>query len=174
MDIQYNRNEETKTVKVAKTSRTQNGDVGETHSDSTNGKEDEKMEAANTAGVDSTIDDEELLDLNDDNEIETTVIFLPNVWSLMPNSIEYQKIVDAYKNYIENPPDEEASTQKQESKQTEQTSDKAQADPNGLAKESTDANQAGAGAVDASDASKSIKALISYLKIILLIFHELI
>ena len=159
MDIQYNRNEETKTVKVAKTSRTQNGDIAETHSDSSNGKEDEKMEA-NTADVDSTIDDEELLDLNDDNEIETTVIFLPNVWSLMPNSIEYQKIVDAYKNYIENPPDEEASTQKQESKQTEQSSDKAQADPNSLAKESTDATQAGAGTVDAIDASKSIKALI--------------
>jgi hypothetical protein len=159
LDIQYNRNEETKTVKVAKTSRTQNGDIAETHSDSSNGKEDEKMEA-NTADVDSTIDDEELLDLNDDNEIETTVIFLPNVWSLMPNSIEYQKIVDAYKNYIENPPDEEASTQKQESKQTEQSSDKAQADPNSLAKESTDATQAGAGTVDAIDASKSIKALI--------------
>ena len=169
MDIQYNRNEETKTVKVAKTTRTQNGDVGETHSDRSNGKDDDKTEG-NTAGVDSTIDDEELLDLNDDNEIETTVIFLPNVWSLMPNSIEYQKIVDAYKNYIENPPDEEASTLKQESKQTEQTSDKAQADPNGLVKESTDANQAGAGAVDASDASKSIKALISYLKIIIFVF----
>ncbi len=157
MDIQYNRNEETKTVKLPKTSRIHNGD--------SHGEDgDEKMDAeATTNGADSTSDDEELLDLNDDNEIETTVIFLPNVWSLMPNSIEYQKIIDAYKNYIENPGDEEAASQKQ-GEQTE--SNGANAACGGTANQAV----AGGDTVDTSDASKAIKALILYLKISYIIY----
>jgi len=44
------------------------------------------------------------LSLNDQKHLENTIIFLPNVWSLMPNSVEYQKLVDEYKAFIENPP----------------------------------------------------------------------
>ena len=59
--------------------------------------------------LDGTSDDIDanLLDLDEDSNVETTVIFLPNVWSLMPTNVEYQKIAEAYKNYIENPPVEE-------------------------------------------------------------------
>lgn len=44
------------------------------------------------------------LSLNDDRHVENTVIFVPNVWTLMPTSAEYEQIVEAYKNFIENPP----------------------------------------------------------------------
>ena len=45
-----------------------------------------------------------LISLNDDRHIENTVIFLPNVWTLMPTSVEYEKIAAAYKDFIDNPP----------------------------------------------------------------------
>ena len=77
MEIQYNRKEDYRTVILPKQSDLN----GDTKPDAT-------------------------LSLNDSKDIETTVIFLPNIWSLMPNSIEYQKVVDAYKEYIENPPAE--------------------------------------------------------------------
>ena len=45
--------------------------------------------------------------VNDESYVEHTVIFLPNVWSLMPNSAEYKNIVEAYKNFVDNPPEKE-------------------------------------------------------------------
>lgn len=76
MDIQYNRNEEYKAV--SKTS-------------------------SNLAGEPSSNDNENLpcVTFNDDSDVDTTVIFVPNVWSLTPNTLEYQKIVEAYKNLID-------------------------------------------------------------------------
>ncbi len=73
MDIQYNRNEEFKTNKTSNLTET------------------------------SPLDNEDRpnVTFNDDSDVDTTVIFLPNVWSLTPNSLEYQKIVEAYKNLID-------------------------------------------------------------------------
>lgn len=45
------------------------------------------------------------LSVNDDRHIENTVIFVPNVWTLMPTSVEYDKIAETYKNFIDNPPE---------------------------------------------------------------------
>jgi hypothetical protein len=78
MDIQYNRSEGYRTVV--------------------------KHDVMDGEQIDS---EQNMLDLEEDSEIETTVVFLPNVWSLMPTNIEYQKIVEAYKNFIDNPPAEE-------------------------------------------------------------------
>ena len=85
MDIQYNRNEDFKTIILpTKLSAGSNEATGE--------------ESAQRAATEAT------LMLNDDKDVETTVMFLPNVWSLMPNSVEYQKLVESYANFIENPP----------------------------------------------------------------------
>lgn len=79
MDIQYNRNEEYKPVKESSAEPTLD---------------------QNQNGIDDSIHKPSLT-FNDDPDIETTVIFLPNVWSLMPNSLEYQKIVESYKSLID-------------------------------------------------------------------------
>lgn len=88
MDIQYNRNEDYKSTIIRNNINTTNTNTGPP-SPSLHGEQ---------------IEDREELNLNDDKDVETTVLFLPNVWSLMPTSIEYQKVVDGYKNLIENPP----------------------------------------------------------------------
>lgn len=49
--------------------------------------------------------DEETISLDDDKYVENTVIFVPNVWSLMPTNIEYQKQVEAYQALIEQEPE---------------------------------------------------------------------
>ena len=125
MDIQYNRNEEFKTVALSSSSQQtskssrldeqqkpadENGDeASETVKTSTSASQDAEM--ANSATGEDTASTQKTattpkvrLDLNDDSDIETTVIFVPNIWSLMPNSIEYQKIAEAYKHFIDNPP----------------------------------------------------------------------
>ena len=85
LDIQYNRNEDFKTIILPnKLNSESNEATGE--------------ESAQRAATEAT------LMLNDDKDVETTVMFLPNVWSLMPNSVEYQKLVEGYANYIDNPP----------------------------------------------------------------------
>lgn len=114
MDIQYNRNEDVKTVELnenlAHASTTTITTAAETE---TPAPDDTDANDANSAGItnptssQATVAYKAALDLNDDSDIETTVIFVPNIWSLMPNSIEYQQIVEAYKNFIENPPIEE-------------------------------------------------------------------
>ena len=95
MDIQYNRNEDMKTDELP-ANDAEDPEV----------KADEEETTTTTTTKDATTGDsfKASLDLNDDIDLETTVIFLPNIWSLMPNSIEYQTISDAYKNLIENPP----------------------------------------------------------------------
>ncbi len=97
LDIQYNRNEDYKTIILP-----QNSHSNEKKSLDIEDAAEKLNEPELKSG--STKKPEATLLLNDDKEIETTVIFLPNIWSLMPTSIEYQKIVDAYKNFIENPP----------------------------------------------------------------------
>lgn len=86
MDIQYNRNEDYKTV------------VTKSESDAT--------ESMDTSSSFSTT--KAKLELDDHDDIETTVMFLPNVWSLMPTTNEYNKLVEEYKNFVENPPAPEA------------------------------------------------------------------
>jgi hypothetical protein len=73
LDIQYNRNEEYKTVKTSNLTESSSNDN------------------ENRPNV----------TFNDDPDVDTTVIFLPNVWSLAPNSLEYQKIVEAYNKLID-------------------------------------------------------------------------
>ncbi len=131
MDIQYNRNEDVKTVSLSsKTSKSSKTD--EQHGESENQEATDKNEedvpttdsASDLNGYASKSDkscvpnasNKIKLDLNDDKDIETTVIFVPNIWSLMPNSIEYQKIVEAYKNYIDNPPIDEEEAEPEETK----------------------------------------------------------
>jgi hypothetical protein len=93
MDIQYNRNEGYRTV--VKHFQYENNS--------------EENSAEETA--------EETVQLNEDRDIETTVIFLPNVWSLLPTSEEYKQIVEAYKNFIDNPPEEQNFKQQQQQEQ---------------------------------------------------------
>ncbi len=121
MDIQYNRNEDFKTIILPNnknTSCNSNSTSSSTSSkNSSSSIEPTATAAQRTDGPKQKILDDEssakqtlteaTLLLNDHKEIETTVIFLPNVWSLMPNSVEYQKIVESYKNFIENPPAEQ-------------------------------------------------------------------
>jgi hypothetical protein len=73
LDIQYNRNEEYKTIKTSNLTETSPNDN------------------ENRPNV----------TFNDDSDVDTTVIFLPNVWSLTPNSLEYQIIVEAYNKLID-------------------------------------------------------------------------
>ncbi|RNA45086.1 p30 dbc [Brachionus plicatilis] len=54
--------------------------------------------------TDGTSDEESLI-LDDEKYVENTVIFVPNVWSLMPTNVEYQKQVEAYQSLIEKEPD---------------------------------------------------------------------
>lgn len=89
MDIQYNRNEGIRTVV---TNTNNNGEPSQKHQEDTIGKETNDKETKSNLKI----------SLNDDRYIENTVIFLPNVWSLMPTSIEYQKLVESYKYYIDN------------------------------------------------------------------------
>ena len=110
MDIQYNRNEEIKTIELNE-NMAKNGDQETTSAlpdDATVTSVNESTGITNTTSASTTapssIAYKASLDLNDDNDVETTVIFVPNIWSLLPNSIEYQQIVEAYKNFIENPP----------------------------------------------------------------------
>ena len=110
MDIQYNRNEEIKTIELNE-NMAKNGDQETTSAlpdDAAATSVNESTGITNTTSATTTtpssIAYKAALDLNDDNDVETTVIFVPNIWSLMPNSIEYQQIVEAYKNFIENPP----------------------------------------------------------------------
>jgi hypothetical protein len=110
LDIQYNRNEEIKTIELNE-NMAKNGDQETTSAlpdDATVTSVNESTGITNTTSATTTapssIAYKAALDLNDDNDVETTVIFVPNIWSLMPNSIEYQQIVEAYKNFIENPP----------------------------------------------------------------------
>jgi hypothetical protein len=85
MDIQYNRSEGYRTVVKY------------------------EMDGCEQQANDSSDQQENvnMLDLDEDSDVETTVVFLPNVWSLMPTNIDYQKIVEVYKNFIDNPPVEE-------------------------------------------------------------------
>lgn len=62
--------------------------------------------------VNGALPEYEHITLNEDRHIENTVIFLPNVWTLMPNTEDYENIVAAYKNFIENPPLISASNSK--------------------------------------------------------------
>lgn len=94
IDIQYNRSEGYRYVKRAGT-ETANGDAFQELKDSLLADPESKIQ----------LSDEEL-QANEDADVENTVIFLPNVWSLMPDSDEYQRIVEAYKNFVDNPPDE--------------------------------------------------------------------
>jgi len=110
LDIQYNRNEEIKTIELNE-NMAKNGDQETTSAlpdDAAATSVNESTGITNTTSATTTtpssIAYKAALDLNDDNDVETTVIFVPNIWSLMPNSIEYQQIVEAYKNFIENPP----------------------------------------------------------------------
>lgn len=69
--------------------------------------EDQTTKATSENGNDhesTTNQETPLISLNDDRHIENTVIFLPNVWTLMPTSVEYEKIAAAYKDFIDNPP----------------------------------------------------------------------
>lgn len=97
LDIQYNRNEEIRTVVV--------GDdlTDAVASDSScvvqSNDNDVSENVVSGGGGGAT------LSMNDDKAVETTVIFLPNVWSLMPTSLEYQKILEAYTNFIHDDPD---------------------------------------------------------------------
>ncbi|CAF0707138.1 unnamed protein product [Brachionus calyciflorus] len=86
LDIQYNRNEEFKTTVIKTNCTTSNHDI----------KADDKQQEKQ---------DEEALLLDDDKYVENTVIFLPNVWSLMPTNIEYQKQVESYLKLVENEPE---------------------------------------------------------------------
>lgn len=99
MDIQYNRNEDFKTIILPTNSK-----VNE-----------ERVETADATSTSNTTTNkpEATLLLNDEKDVETTVIFVPNIWSLMPNSIEYQKTVEAYKNFIDNPPPPHPTQQQQ-------------------------------------------------------------
>lgn len=93
MDIQYNRNEEYKTIVVPNQTKDSNQNFNDTNDQtSTSNSSSNTTNSTNTTIL-----------LNDDKYVETTVLFLPNIWSLMPNTIDYQKLVDAYKNYIDNP-----------------------------------------------------------------------
>ena len=71
-----------------------------------NGEEQTTKTSENGNDHESTTTNQEtpLISLNDDRHIENTVIFLPNVWTLMPTSVEYEKIAAAYKDFIDNPP----------------------------------------------------------------------
>jgi hypothetical protein len=84
LDIQYNRNEEFTTSPLVGGPAVANG------------QEDAEM----TESSEATVSRNGVL-TNDDQDVETTVIFLPNVWSLMPNSIEYQRIMEAYKRLVD-------------------------------------------------------------------------
>jgi hypothetical protein len=95
LDIQYNRNEEYKTTKVVNHSTASTYLSNSNNSTVSDQTTSEKSESAAS--------EKEMIDFDDDSEIESTIIFLPNVWSLMPNTIEYQKLVELYKNYVENP-----------------------------------------------------------------------
>ncbi len=79
MDIQYNRSEGYSTVVVPTSTPNDTCEY--------------QAEAKNTAK----------LCLDDHKYIETSVIFMPNIWTLMPNNVEYQKIVDQYKTFIDDP-----------------------------------------------------------------------
>lgn len=103
MDIQYNRNEDFKTVILPNTTTT---------STTAASKSDAMEQAEGKDDTDASVTEATLL-LDDQKDIETTVIFLPNIWSLMPNSAEYVKMVEAYKNFIENPPEEEPEPAKE-------------------------------------------------------------
>lgn len=49
--------------------------------------------------------EEESLILDDEKYVENTVIFVPNVWSILPTNVEYQKQIEEYQNLIEKEPD---------------------------------------------------------------------
>ena len=135
MDIQYNRNEEVKTIElnenlakhsdkettaeaaVAAATSTANAtpDEADTNDSTGNTNPTSSLPSSQASAAYKAA-----LDLNDDSDIETTVIFVPNIWSLMPNSIEYQQIVEAYKNFIENPPIEEEKEEEEEQKMDEE------------------------------------------------------
>lgn len=121
LEIQYNRNEEYKTIVTPTTQTTVDSNTSSNSSSNTSATaaaaaatttktseatsgDDTTQEStisAGSSGLNSNFNVK--LSLNNDNDIETTVIFMPNVWSLMPNSIEYQQYVDLYKNLIDNP-----------------------------------------------------------------------
>ena len=117
LEIQYNRNEEYKTIltPTGGTSQTIINDISNTNStnsapistasavDASDAADGIDKEGSNESNSSSSSNFNVKLSLNNDNDIETTVIFMPNVWSLMPNSIEYQQFVDLYRNLIENP-----------------------------------------------------------------------
>jgi hypothetical protein len=96
LDIQYNRNEDFKTIILPSASKPETMDT-------TANKETPEAES----GADIA---QATLALDDQKEIETTVIFLPNIWSLMPNGAEYAKVMEEYRNFIENPPQNEEET----------------------------------------------------------------
>lgn len=88
------------------------------------------------------------LSVNDDRHIENTVIFVPNVWTLMPTSVEYDKIAETYKSFIDNPPlpPPPTTTSSSSSMTTtldKQTSSKSTNDvkPNSVASTQSDAKQ---------------------------------
>ena len=122
LDIQYNRNEEYKTIitptqtAVVDSSTSSNTSTSATTITTTttkkgadgctNNGDETTQESTNSSSSSNTVISTNFnakLSLNNDNDIETTVIFMPNVWSLMQNSIEYQQYVDLYKNLIDNP-----------------------------------------------------------------------
>ena len=120
MDIQYNRKEDYKTIILPNSNM--NADNSESHLLSNtntvkvngNGQTEPNTTAATTSEQQvlngTTNKPNATLLLNDEKEIETTVIFVHYDWSLMPNSIEYQKTVEAYTNFIDNPPQAPAPT----------------------------------------------------------------
>ncbi len=103
MDIQYNRNEDYKTIILPNSAAATTSEDDLTNNTVKVGDEQAEQQKQEMNGTANNKPNATLL-LNDEKEIETTVIFVPNVWSLMPNSIEYQKTVEAYKNFIDNPP----------------------------------------------------------------------
>lgn len=103
MDIQYNRMENYRTV--VRTSTTQLSTIDE---NSNSAAQNGGGETTNSGGTEEQQQQQQQpqqqLSLNDDRHVENTVIFVPNVWTLMPTSAEYEQIVEAYKNFIDNPP----------------------------------------------------------------------
>jgi hypothetical protein len=105
LEIQYNRNEEYKTI-VTQTSIIEsitNNTITSTSTTNATTTNDESSSSSSSTPILLNSNFNVKLSLNNDNDIETTIIFMPNVWNLMPNSIEYQQYVDLYKNLIENP-----------------------------------------------------------------------
>lgn len=98
LDIQYNRNENFRTV-LRSIQHQMSVESGQSTATDANSSDAAKN------GDEKHPEQQQLptISLNDDRHVENTVIFLPNVWSLVPTSADYEKIVAAYREFIDNP-----------------------------------------------------------------------